>query len=120
MNVDERKDAVAGLYGELEVLLINLAGIHRSIAMHYRADSIAHTEHSLQARAADLVAEYWAASAPQHLPDLTSDKLIKEQTRALARGDSLIQIDGSILDQQLEAFMWDVLKAIRVKANGSS
>jgi TP901 family phage tail tape measure protein len=42
---------------------------------------------------------------------------IEEQTRALARGDALIQIDGSGLAPELEAFMWQILKAIRVRAN---
>lgn len=44
---------------------------------------------------------------------------IEEQTRALARGDALIQVDGTGLAPQLEAFMWEVLKSIRVKANAS-
>lgn len=70
MTLDDRKAAVAGLYGEMEVLLIHLAGLHRSLAMHYKADSIAHVEHNQQARAADRVAEYWEASAVKHLPDL--------------------------------------------------
>lgn len=42
---------------------------------------------------------------------------IKAKTRALDRGDSLIKIDGTGLAPQLEAFMWEILKAIRVRAN---
>lgn len=42
---------------------------------------------------------------------------INEQTKALARGDALIRIDGSGLAPELEAFMWKILKAIRVRAN---
>ena len=42
---------------------------------------------------------------------------IEAQTRALERGDALIRIDGAGLAPQLEAFMWEILKAIRVRAN---
>lgn len=44
---------------------------------------------------------------------------IEAQTRALDRGDSIIKIDGTNLAPQLEAFMWEILKAIRVRANAS-
>ena len=43
--------------------------------------------------------------------------LIKEKTRRLAKGDALIKIDGDGLQPQLEAFMWEVLNAIQVRAN---
>ena len=42
---------------------------------------------------------------------------IRAQTAALERGDALIRIDGTGLKPQLEAFMWEILKAIRVRAN---
>ena len=42
---------------------------------------------------------------------------INAQADALNRGDALIQIDGTGLAPQLEAFMWEILKAIRVRAN---
>lgn len=42
---------------------------------------------------------------------------ISAQTAALQRGNAMIQIDGSGLAPQLEAFMWEVLKSIRVRAN---
>lgn len=42
---------------------------------------------------------------------------IEAQTRALERGDAIIRIDGTGLAPQLEAFMWEILKAIRVRAN---
>jgi TP901 family phage tail tape measure protein len=42
---------------------------------------------------------------------------IRAQTAALERGDALIRIDGTRLAPQLEAFMWEILKAIRVRAN---
>ncbi len=42
---------------------------------------------------------------------------IRAKTRALDRGDTLIKIDGTGLAPQLEAFMWEILKAIRVRAN---
>lgn len=44
---------------------------------------------------------------------------IKAQTEAYNRGDAIIQIDGKGLAPQLEAFMWEVLKAIRVRANAT-
>jgi TP901 family phage tail tape measure protein len=42
---------------------------------------------------------------------------IEAQTRAMERGDAIIRIDGAGLKPQLEAFMWEILKAIRVRAN---
>lgn len=42
---------------------------------------------------------------------------IKKQTEALDRGDATIQIDGTGLEPELEAFMWAILKKIRVRAN---
>lgn len=42
---------------------------------------------------------------------------IEAQTRQLERGDPWIRIDGTGLAPQLEAFMWEILKAIRVRAN---
>lgn len=47
----------------------------------------------------------------------TQIEQIKAKTDALNRGDALIRIDGSGLAPQLEAFMWEVLKAIRVRVN---
>ena len=43
--------------------------------------------------------------------------LVHAQIRAMERGDAMIQVDGTGLAPQLEAFMWEILKAIRVKAN---
>ena len=43
--------------------------------------------------------------------------LVHVQIRAMERGDAMIQVDGTGLAPQLEAFMWEILKAIRVKAN---
>jgi TP901 family phage tail tape measure protein len=42
---------------------------------------------------------------------------VNAQTKALEKGDALITIDGTGLAPQLEAFMWEILKAIRVRAN---
>ena len=42
---------------------------------------------------------------------------MKAQTDALVNGDGLIKIDGSGLAPHLEAFMWEVLKAVQVKVN---
>lgn len=50
--------------------------------------------------------------------------LIKQQTEylklkneAIKRGDALIQIDGAGLQPHLEAFMWEILEAIQVRAS---
>jgi hypothetical protein len=42
---------------------------------------------------------------------------IEAQVRAMDRGDAAIQIDGTGLEPELEAFMWKILKNIRVRAN---
>ena len=42
---------------------------------------------------------------------------IEAQVRAMDRGDTAIKIDGTGLAPELEAFMWKILKAIRVRAN---
>jgi hypothetical protein len=42
---------------------------------------------------------------------------IEAQIRAMERGDAAIQIDGTGLEPELEAFMWRILKKIRVRAN---
>lgn len=39
------------------------------------------------------------------------------QTRALEKGDALIQVDGTGLQPHLEAFMWEILKSIQVRVN---
>jgi hypothetical protein len=42
---------------------------------------------------------------------------IEAQVRQMERGDAAIQIDGTGLEPELEAFMWAILKKIRVRAN---
>lgn len=42
---------------------------------------------------------------------------IKEKTRQLARGHSLIKVDGSGLQPHLEAFMFEILREIQVRVN---
>lgn len=42
---------------------------------------------------------------------------IQAQTEALERGDSIITIEGDGLEPELEAFMWAILKRIRIRAN---
>lgn len=42
---------------------------------------------------------------------------LNAQTKALASGDAIIKIDGAGLQPHLEAFMWEILKAVQVKAN---
>lgn len=42
---------------------------------------------------------------------------LNAQTKALAGGDAIIKIDGAGLQPHLEAFMWEILKAVQVRAN---
>lgn len=42
---------------------------------------------------------------------------MRAQTQQLQSGDALIKIDGAGLQPQLEAFMWEILKAIQVRVN---
>jgi len=51
--------------------------------------------------------------------DLTEAQIaqMKAQTEAMLKGDGLIKIDGAGLQPHLEAFMWEILKAIQVKVN---
>ena len=42
---------------------------------------------------------------------------IRARTEAMQRGDAMIQIDGAGLQPHLEAFMWEILRAIQVRVN---
>ena len=42
---------------------------------------------------------------------------IQARTRALEKGDSIIKVDGAGLQPHLEAFMWEILRTIQVRAN---
>lgn len=42
---------------------------------------------------------------------------MKARTEALKRSDAIITIDGAGLQPHLEAFMFEILKAIQVRAN---
>lgn len=42
---------------------------------------------------------------------------IREKTRQLARGDAIINVDGSGLQQHLEAFMFEILRNIQIRVN---
>jgi len=42
---------------------------------------------------------------------------MRAQTRRMETGDALIKIDGAGLQPQLEAFMWEILKAIQVRVS---
>ena len=52
----------------------------------------------------------------KELTEATIAKM-KAQTDALLKGDGLIKIDGAGLKPHLEAFMWEILRAIQVKVN---
>lgn len=43
--------------------------------------------------------------------------LLRQQARQIERGDALIKVDGSGLAPHLEAFMWEILKAVQVRTN---
>jgi hypothetical protein len=57
-----------------------------------------------------------ALAEEQKLVDAQIDN-IKARTAAMKNGQALIQIDGKGLQPQLEAFMFEILKAIQVRAN---
>ena len=42
---------------------------------------------------------------------------LRERTRAMQRGQALIEVDGSGLQPHLEAFMWEVLRSIQTRVN---
>ena len=42
---------------------------------------------------------------------------IRERTKAMERGDSLIKVDGAGLQPHLEAFMFEILRAIQIRMN---
>ncbi|MBT00619.1 MAG: phage tail tape measure protein [Oceanospirillaceae bacterium] len=44
-------------------------------------------------------------------------ELAEQRARAISRGDASIRIDGAGLEPHLEAFMWEILKAIQVRVN---
>jgi tape measure domain-containing protein len=44
-------------------------------------------------------------------------KEIQARTRAIEKGDSVIKVDGAGLQPHLEAFMWEILRTIQVRAN---
>jgi tape measure domain-containing protein len=51
--------------------------------------------------------------------DLTQAQIevLRAQAQNLQRGDALIKVDGSGLKPHLEAFMWEILKAIQTRVN---
>ena len=44
-------------------------------------------------------------------------KMLEARAEALASGDAAITIDGSGLEPHLEAFMWEIVRAIQVRVN---
>jgi tape measure domain-containing protein len=42
---------------------------------------------------------------------------LKAQVRQIDKGDALIKVDGAGLQPHLEAFMWEILRAIQVRVN---
>jgi len=57
--------------------------------------------------------------ALQMQEDLTNAQLeyLRKKAAALSKGDALIKVDGSGLQPYLEAFMFEILKAIQIRAN---
>lgn len=62
---------ISALYAEMELSLRRLAALHEDLAVHYRAGSVAHSEHQHSARAARRVIDYWQACVGDHRQDLT-------------------------------------------------
>lgn len=52
----------------------------------------------------------------KELTKATIDEM-RARTRAMENGDALIKIDGAGLKPHLEAFMWELLRAIQVRVN---
>ena len=42
---------------------------------------------------------------------------LNAQTEQLQKGDALIKVDGAGLQPHLEAFMWEILRTIQLRAN---
>lgn len=42
---------------------------------------------------------------------------LRAQAKALSNGDALIKVDGAGLQPHLEAFMWEILRAVQVRVN---
>jgi TP901 family phage tail tape measure protein len=64
-------------------------------------------ENALRTQAADDISNLTNAQIEQ----------IREKTRAISRGDALIKVDGAGLQAPLEAFMFEILRAIQVRVN---
>jgi hypothetical protein len=57
-----------------------------------------------------------ALAEEQKLVDAQIENM-KARTAAMNKGQAMITIDGKGLQPQLEAFMFEILKAIQIKAN---
>ncbi len=102
-SIDTTISSTGDLLGSLFDSLSNAGSLRDKFAIEDQID----LENKRRQEALDLQKELATAEIER----------VKAQTESLARGDSLIQIDGSGLEPQLEAFMWEILKAIRVRAN---
>jgi len=59
------------------------------------------------------------ASVLDQQKDLTYEQIenLRRQNERMARGDAMITIDGAGLQPHLEAFMFEILSAIQIRAN---
>ena len=57
-----------------------------------------------------------ALKLQEELTKATVDEM-RARTKALQNGDALIKIDGAGLKPHLEAFMWEILRAIQTRVN---
>ncbi|WP_018871978.1 phage tail tape measure protein [Thioalkalivibrio sp. ALJ16] len=97
-TMDSTADLLGGLFGQLE-------GASRWDQLDIRSqiereNRIREEAHERQMRMADA-----------HIDAL------KERTKAMRRGDSMIKVDGAGLQPHLEAFMWEILRTIQVRVN---
>lgn len=80
-------------------------------SLSFRAEEILRkqidSENAIRQQAIDLQKRLTEAQVAQ----------LRAQTRALEKGDSIIKVDGAGLQPHLEAFMWEILRAIQVRVN---
>jgi hypothetical protein len=74
-------------------------------------------QQSIQKRIRDEESRREEAFALQKELTLAQIDLIKQRASAMASGDPLITVSGDGLQPHLEAFMWEILSAIQVRAN---
>ncbi|MBL8259215.1 MAG: hypothetical protein JNM60_05355 [Candidatus Competibacteraceae bacterium] len=100
VSIQSTGDVLSGLFGNLSG-----AGTYDRLEILEQID----TENKLRRETFEL---------QKKVAEVEMDR-IRAQTRALNRGDALIQVDGTGLAPELEAFMFAVFRAIRTRGNAA-